>query len=104
MNLLNALEELGQDDEEYKNEQAPDPRQSFFKLEFEKYTLDFLPQVNGLTKFTTSFRERELINVSKIEISFINYADLIKNKQVNARPKDLNDIRNLERLRRKNKK
>ena len=103
-NLLDALEEFGQDVEEYKNEQTPFPLQSFFKLEFEKYTLDFLPEVNGLTKFITSFKERELININKMEISFLNYRDLIKSKQANARPKDLNDIFNLERLRKKNKK
>ncbi len=101
-NLLSALEELGQDVEEFKNEQAPNPRQSFFKLEFEKYTLDFLPEVNGLDKFTTSFKERELINIKDIEIAFLNYADLIKNKKANARPKHLNDISNLEQLRKKN--
>ena len=103
-NLLSALEELGQDVEDYKNEQTPNPRQSFFKLEFEKYTLDFLPEVNGLAKFTTSYEEREIIGINDFEIAFLNYADLILNKRAYARPKDLNDILNLEKLRKRKEK
>ena len=42
--LLNALEELGQDVSEFKEEIAPNPKKSYFRLEFEKFTLDFLPE------------------------------------------------------------
>ena len=31
-NILKVIEELGQDITEFKNEQAPDPRKSFFKF------------------------------------------------------------------------
>lgn len=43
-NLLGALEELGQDVRAYKEEQSPNPRKSFFKYEFEQFTLDLLPE------------------------------------------------------------
>ena len=39
--LLNALEELGQDVTKFKQEQVPNPKKSFFRYEFEKFTLDF---------------------------------------------------------------
>lgn len=46
--LLNALEELGQNVSEFKEEIAPNPRKSYFRLEFEKFTLDFLPELKDL--------------------------------------------------------
>ena len=42
-NLLNAIQELGKDITEYRDEVIPDPKNSFFKFEFEDYTLDFMP-------------------------------------------------------------
>lgn len=103
-NLLDALEEFGQDVDEYKSEQTPNPRKSFFKLDLERYTMDFLAEINGLGKFSTSFKDREVISIANIEISFLNYDDLIRNKRTNARPKDLIDISNLERLKGKSAK
>ena len=102
-NLLNALEELGQDVSEFKEEIAPDPKKSYFRLEFEKFTLDFLPELSGLGKFSESFNEREKVNLGGTEISFISYDDLIKNKELNARPKDLKDIEQLKMIRSKKK-
>jgi hypothetical protein len=44
--LLNALEKLGQDVSGFKDEKAPDPKRSFFRLERPQYPLDFLPVVH----------------------------------------------------------
>ncbi len=99
--LLNALEEPGQDISEFKEEISPNPKQSFFRFEFEKFTLDFLPELNGLEKFSTSFQEREIIRLNGIEISFVSFDNLIKNKKANARPKDIADIAQLITLRNK---
>jgi hypothetical protein len=90
------LEELGHDVSEFQEEIAPNPRKSYFRLEFEKFTLDFLPELQGLGKFSASYKEREKANLNGIEISYISYDDLIKNKEVNARPKDLKDIEQLK--------
>ena len=102
-NLLNALEDLGQDVSEFKDEIAPNPKKSYFRLEFEKFTLDFLPELNGLGKFRESFDQREKVTLGKTEISFISFADLIKNKEHNARPKDLKDIEQLKMIKGKKK-
>jgi hypothetical protein len=53
------LEELGQDVSEFQEEIAPNPRKSYFRLEFEKFTLDFLPELQGLGKFSAFYKERE---------------------------------------------
>jgi len=79
------------------------PKKSYFRLEFEKFTLDFLPVLNGLGKFNSSFKKREIVNLDNIEISFIGYEDLITNKQANARAKDIIDIEQLKIIKRKKK-
>lgn len=95
-NLLNALEELGQDVTEFKEEQAPDPHHSFFRFELEKFTLDFLPVIKGLSKFSLAFGKKEVVTLSGTDISFINFEDLIKDKEASSRPKDLIDIKQLK--------
>lgn len=50
-NLLDALKDLGQYVLEYREEQSPKPKQSFFRYEIEDFTLDFLPMLKGLSKF-----------------------------------------------------
>lgn len=88
---------------EFKEEIAPNPKKSYFRLEFENFTLDFLPELRGLGDFRSSFNAREKVNLRGNEISFISYDDLIKNKEINARPKDLKDIEQLKIIRSKRK-
>lgn len=101
-NLLNVLEELGENVSNFKKEQSPNPLKSFFKLKFDTFTLDFLPTIIGLEKFTTSYERRDILKIEGIEISFICFEDLIKNKQATARPKDIDDINKLNSLRNDN--
>lgn len=94
--LLDALEELGQDVSEFREEQAPDPHHSFFRFELEDFTLDFLPAIKSSFKFSTSFNNRDVITIDGTDISFISFEDLIKDKQASSRPKDLADIKELK--------
>jgi predicted nucleotidyltransferase len=96
-NLLNALGDLGQDIEVYKNEKEPKPKTSFFKFEIENFTIDFLPSLKGLSKFNPSYNHRDIVEINEIQLSFINIDDLITDKAVNSRPKDLEDIKQLKR-------
>lgn len=95
-NLLNALEELGQDVTEFKNEKTPDPKKSFFRFELESFTVDFLPNVKAKLKFRDAYTKREVVTLSQVEIPFISYEDLLADKSTDARPKDLTDIQELE--------
>jgi hypothetical protein len=94
--LLNALEDLGQDVTEFREEMSPNPKKSFFKLESENHTIDFIPEIPGLVKFRNSFNQRDISQIEEIEIPFINYNDLIRNKEFMARPKDIEDIKQLK--------
>ncbi len=93
--LLNALEELGQDVIQFKNEQTPNPKKSFFRYEFEKFTLDFLPELKTALRFRSSFNKKEVVSLKDIEIPFISLEDLISDKKENARAKDVTDIEKL---------
>lgn len=95
-NLLKALEELGQNVEKFKKEQAPNPKKSFFRYEFDKFTLDFLPEIKSSLKFRSSYNKKEIVNLNKIDIPFISYNDLIMDKQSNARTKDIADVERLK--------
>lgn len=101
--LLNALEGLGQEVTKFKKEQNPNPKRSFFRYEFEKFTLDFLPELKAPLKFRSSFSRREVVTLNDTEIPFINYEDLIADKKANARSKDITDLEQLD-LNKKKKK
>lgn len=84
--LLDALQELGQDVEQFKQEQAPEPNRSFFKYDLEDFTLDFLPVLSAKTPFGPSFKKKELVSLNNIDIPFIGFEDLISDKkQMRAR-------------------
>ncbi len=94
--LLDALEELGQNVTEFREEQSPKPKSSFFRFEMERFTLDFLPELKGLSKFGLSFDRKEVINFNGTDILVIHFDDLIKDKETDSRPKDLIDIKQLK--------
>lgn len=99
--LLNTLEELGQDITEFREEQSPSPLKSYFRFDLEKFTLDFLPELKGLSKFKSSFDKKEIVNLKGIDIPFIAFDDLLKDKATDSRPKDLSDINQLKSKRKK---
>lgn len=94
--LLDALEVLGLDVAEFRNEVAPNPMKSFFKLEEENFKIDFLPAVPGLSKFRLSCENRIISNIQGVEVPYINYGDLIASKLALGRSKDIDDIDQLK--------
>ena len=91
-NLLDAIEALGEDVSEFKNEKSPNPRKSFFKLNFDRFTIDFLPELPGLSKFRSSYESKEVAQIDDVDIMFINFDDLIANKRETARGRDITDV------------
>lgn len=95
-NLLKALEALGQDVRSFKEEQAPNPTKSFFKYELEQFTLDLLPELKAALPFGVCYQHREVLAFREVSIPVISLDDLLADKAVNARPKDLLDIEQLK--------
>jgi hypothetical protein len=101
--LLSALEEMGQDITGFKEEQSPDPKRSFFRFEYDMFTVDFLPQLKSDLEFRSTFDRRETIVLNYTEIPFISFDDLVTDKKANGRRKDLDDLEQLYNSRMKNK-
>lgn len=93
-NLLNAIEAIDQDVNAFRDEQMPNPAKSFFKMQFEEFTLDFLPTTGTPLKFRDSFNFCDRLLVDGTEIPFINIDDLIHLKEILGRKKDLEVLNN----------
>lgn len=100
--LLKALEVLGQDVTIYTEEKTPDPRNSFFKFEMSDLTLDFLPKIKSLQKFVEAYKKKQLIRFNEVEIKVVSFEDLINDKKVSGREKDLLDIKVLKERKKDN--
>lgn len=101
-NLIDALEEMGQNVEIFRKEKTPNPHSSFFKFALPNFTIDFLPVVAGLSKFIDSYLRKEIIKIDDIEIGFICFEDLLINKKTTARLKDFEDIQKLNEIKNNN--
>ena len=99
--LLNALADLGQDVKEFFEEQSPNPLKSYFRFNLDKFTLDFLPKLKGVSKFMQSYEKRDTTTLKEIDIPFIGFDELLQDKAANSRPKDLTDIKQLKSIRKK---
>ena len=95
-NLLNSLGELGQDVTEFLEEKSPNPLKSYFRFNLEKFTLDFLPKIKGLSRFRQSFEKKEIVSIKGVEMPIIGIDDLLQDKATNSRLKDLVDIKQLK--------
>ena len=93
---------MGKDISEFKNDQTPEPLKSFFKLEFDDFLFDILPEIKANIKFNEANKRKETVDLGKIQIHFINFSDLIEDKEATARNKDLDDINQLKKAIRKN--
>lgn len=94
---MRVIEELGEDVSDFRNELSSNPRKSFFKLDLEKFTIDFLPVVPGFSRFSTAFTNRESIIIEGVELSFISLDDLVKSKVALSREKDIIDVKELRK-------
>ncbi|HZW66890.1 MAG TPA: hypothetical protein VFF23_14445 [Hanamia sp.] len=96
--ILKVIEALGKDISEFMNEQSPHPKQSFFKLDFKHFTFDILPMIKAGIKFSDAYQRKEIIELDKTPIYFLNYFDLIEDKTATARKKDIEDIEQLKKI------
>ncbi len=97
-NVLKVIEELGHSISEFKNDQSPNPKKSFFRLDFENFTFDVLPAIKANIKFFDANQRRETLEIDETQIYFLSYFDLIEDKKVTARKKDLDDIEQLKKI------
>ena len=57
--------------------------------------IDLLTEIDGVT-FEECFSNRKVVVIEDLKVNFIGYNDLLKNKKVTGRPRDIDDIDNLK--------
>ena len=68
-----------------------------FRFGRKPVSIDLMTSVKGLD-FDEAYKKSEMIEVDEIRVRLIHYNHLIEAKKAAGRPKDLNDIENLERI------
>lgn len=62
--------------------------------------IDILNEIDGI-EFNEAYPNKLIIDIDGLPISYISLDDLIKNKQVSGRQRDLSDITELNKLKKK---
>lgn len=96
-NLLNMLKDLDLDVTEFLNEQHPDPKHAYFKLDMGEFTMDVLPRIQADIPFADAYTRKEAVDLDGVPIHYIGFEDLLDDKQRSARKKDQADIEQLKR-------
>ena len=81
----------------FPEEQFSNPIFNVWGIGVEPSKIEILTQVDGLL-FDESYKKRKYFKVDKLQIPYIDFEDLIKNKLASGRYKDLADIEQLNKL------
>jgi predicted nucleotidyltransferase len=65
------------------------------QLGYPPLRIDLLTEIDGVT-FEECFKNRKEVLIENIQVNFIGYNDLLKNKKESGRPRDIDDIDNLQ--------
>ncbi|RYY48878.1 MAG: hypothetical protein EOO06_08915 [Chitinophagaceae bacterium] len=65
------------------------------QLGYPPLRIDLLTEIDGVT-FEECFENRKEITIDNLQVNFIGYHDLLKNKKESGRPRDIDDIDNLK--------
>jgi hypothetical protein len=81
-----------------------DPKKTFLKIPHSNFHTDFLPQMLGLESFSECKKNssKEVLDDNVLHI--LSYDDLIKNKMVVGRTIDKEDIKELDKIKKSNKR
>lgn len=81
----------------FPEEEFSNPKFNVWGIGVEPSKIEILTQVDGLL-FNESYKRREYFKVDKLQIPYIDFEDLIKNKLASGRHKDLADIEQLKKI------
>lgn len=81
----------------FPEEQFTNHKFNVWGIGVEPSKIEILTQVDGLL-FSESYKKRKYFEVENLQIPYIDFDDLIKNKLASGRYKDLADIEQLKRL------
>lgn len=64
------------------------------QLGYPPIRIDIINLVDGV-KFSECYKNKKIVKIDDLDVNFIGYDDLIKNKKATSRPRDIDDIQNL---------
>lgn len=99
--LLNSIEAFGFDVSPVKKN-SDLLTKGFIRIPLESFFVELLSIIDGELKFEESYVKAYSFSLEGIQVPVIGYDDLLQNKIMSRRAKDLEDIAQLER--RKNKR
>lgn len=65
------------------------------QLGYPPLRIDLLTNIDGVD-FDECFDNKIIVNIDGIQVNFISYADLVKNKTATGRNRDLDDLENMK--------
>jgi predicted nucleotidyltransferase len=65
------------------------------QLGYPPLRIDLLTEIDGVT-FEECYENRKEVVIDDLNVNFIGYEDLLKNKRESGRPRDIDDIDNLK--------
>jgi len=92
--ILNAVNEFGFSTYGLTRSDFTKPG-NVVQLGYPPLRIDLLTEIDGVT-FEECYRNRKIVIIEDLEVNFIGYTDLLKNKKESGRPRDIDDIDNLK--------
>lgn len=82
----------------FSNEEFNSDKFDVWSIGMEPTKIEILTHVDGLN-FLESYKNCKFLNTQNFQVPYINYDDLLKNKEASGRYKDLADIEQLKKNR-----
>jgi len=67
-----------------------------FQIGLAPRRIDLITEIDGVS-FDEAYKNKKIINIQNLKIPFLSLQDLIRNKKATGRPKDLLDVKSLEK-------
>jgi len=93
--LLKAIELFGFETQDLEKQKHENIKQVII-LPLDHFTIELLSMIDGKFSFDAAYQLAESMKVIDYKAKVINYDFLIQNKLMSRRPKDMEDIRQLE--------
>lgn len=97
--LLVAIRDFGYDTTEIESQKYYSVK-GLIRLPLERYSIELLSIIDGKFSFDQAYDASERVKIIREDVPVMSYDYLIENKLMARRPKDLEDVRQLE-MRRK---
>nr|ACN58994.1 conserved hypothetical protein [uncultured bacterium BLR19] len=93
--LMKAIELFGFETRDLEKQKHENTKQVII-LPLDRFTIELLSMIDGKFSFDAAYQMADSMKVIDYDAKVINYDFLIQNKLMSRRPKDIEDIRQLE--------